>query len=91
VVLRKCALSKQQIRIAFEKQPFGEIELLVTQKLLDVLKGIATQELDSEDWLRQEGRLSNRSYEDVRVATLEFLDTDVFNVSIENCASFLDP
>jgi hypothetical protein len=27
----------------------------------------------------------------MRVATLEFLDTDVFNVWIENCASFLDP
>ena len=27
----------------------------------------------------------------MRVAILEFLDTDIFNVSIENCASFLDP
>ncbi len=27
----------------------------------------------------------------VRVAILEFLDTDVFNVSVENCVSFLDP
>jgi hypothetical protein len=27
----------------------------------------------------------------MRVAILDFLDTDVFNVSIENCVSFLDP
>jgi hypothetical protein len=27
----------------------------------------------------------------VRVAILEFLDTDVFNISVENCVSFLDP
>ena len=27
----------------------------------------------------------------MRVAILEFLDTDIFNVSIENCTSFLDP
>jgi hypothetical protein len=27
----------------------------------------------------------------MRVAILEFLDTDVFDVSIENCVSFLDP
>src|SRR4029077_6130703 len=27
----------------------------------------------------------------MRVAVLEFLDTDVFNVSLENCVSFLDP
>ncbi len=27
----------------------------------------------------------------MRVAILEFLDTDVFDVSVENCVSFLDP
>ena len=27
----------------------------------------------------------------MRVSILEFLDTDVFNVSVENCISFLDP
>jgi hypothetical protein len=27
----------------------------------------------------------------MRVTILEFLDTDIFNVSIENCVSFLDP
>jgi hypothetical protein len=36
-------------------------------------------------------KLSNRSYEQVRVSILEFLDIDVFNVSVENCISFLDP
>ncbi len=36
-------------------------------------------------------QLSGRSYEQMRVAILEFLDTDVFSVSIENCVSFLDP
>src|SRR5271156_922581 len=36
LVLRKCAPEKQQqIRSIFEKQPFGELERLVTQKLLD--------------------------------------------------------
>src|SRR5208337_1310475 len=92
LVLRKCKLDKQkQIRTIFERQPFGELELLVTQKLLDVVKGVARQELDSESWLRLVGRLNNRSYEEMRVAILEFLDTDVFNVSTENCVSFLDP
>ena len=92
LVLRKCKPGKQeQVRTVFEKQPFGELELLVTQKLLDVVKGVARQELESENWLRLVGRFSNRSYEEMRVAILEFLDTDIFNVSIENCASFLDP
>jgi transcriptional regulator with XRE-family HTH domain len=53
LILRKCAPAKEkQIRVIFEKQPFGELERLVTQKLLD---------------------------------------TDVFNLSPENCVSFLDP
>jgi hypothetical protein len=34
---------------------------------------------------------SGRSYEQMRVAILEFLDTEVFNISVENCVSFLDP
>lgn len=92
LVLRKCKLDKQwQIRLIFERQPFGEIELLVTQKLLDVAKGVAKKELETENWLRLVGSLNKRSYEEMRVAILEFLDIDVFNVSIEHCTSFLDP
>jgi len=92
LVLRKCKPDKQkQILTIFEKQPFGELERLVTQKLLDVVKRVAREELESENWLRLVARLSNRSYPEMRVAILDFLDTDVFNVSIESCASFLDP
>jgi transcriptional regulator with XRE-family HTH domain len=92
LILRKCAPTKEgQIRGIFEKQPFGELERLVTQKLLDVAKRVAKEELDSENWLHLVARLSHRSYEDMRVSVLEFLDTDIFNVSAENCVSFLDP
>ena len=92
LVLSKCKPDKQkQIAAIFEKQPFGELELLVTQKLLDVVKKVARHELESENWLRLVARLSHRSYEEMRVGILEFLDTDIFNVSIENCVSFLDP
>ncbi len=92
LILRKCKPYQQnQIRVIFEKQPFGELERLVTQKLLDVVKRVAKEELQSENWLHLVARLSNRSYEEMRVAILEFLDTEVFDVSIENCVSFLDP
>ena len=92
LVLRKCKPGRQeQMRAIFERQPFGEVERLVTQKLLDVVKRVAREELESENWLRLVARLSNRSYEGMRVSILEFLDTDVFDVSIENCVSFLDP
>jgi transcriptional regulator with XRE-family HTH domain len=92
LILRKCAPGQRQhIRAIFEKQPFGELERLVTQKLLDVVKRVAKQELQSEKWLRLVARLSGRSYEETRVSILEFLDTDVFRVSAEDCVSFLDP
>ncbi len=92
LILRKCLPDKEkQIRAIFEKQPFGELERLVTQKLLDVVKRVTKEELESENWLHLVARLSGRSYEEMRVIILEFLDTNVFNVSIENCVSFLDP
>src|SRR2546427_1048626 len=92
LLLRKCKPDQQkQMRAIFEKQPFGEFERLVTQKLLDVVKGVAKRELESENWLRLVARLNGRSFEQMRVITLEFLDTDVFSVSIENCIAFMDP
>jgi transcriptional regulator with XRE-family HTH domain len=92
LILRKCAPNKEkQIQAIFEKQPFGELERLVTQKIMDVVKRVAKKELESEDWLREVARLSNRDYEQMRVIILEFLETDIFHVSIENCVSFLEP
>jgi transcriptional regulator with XRE-family HTH domain len=92
LILRKCDSARQrELRRIFEKEPFGELERLVTQKLLNVAQGVAKEELQSEEWLRLMAQLSGRSYEQMRVAILEFLDTDVFNVSAGNCISFLDP
>jgi transcriptional regulator with XRE-family HTH domain len=92
LVLRKCDPERQmEVRRIFAKEPFGELERLVTQKLLDVAQGIAREELRNEDWLRRMAQLSGRSYQQMRVAVLEFLDTDVFHVSVENCVAFLDP
>jgi len=92
LILRKCQPdTERHVRAVFEKEPFGELERLVTQKLLDVVKGLAQQELEHESWLRTLAELGGRSYEAMRVLVLEFLDTDMFHVSIENCVSFLDP
>jgi transcriptional regulator with XRE-family HTH domain len=92
VILRKCLPDKEkQVRAIFEKQPFGELERLVTQKLLDVIKKVAKEELKSENWLHLVARIAGRSYEQMRVTLLEFLDTDVFSLSPENCVSFMDP
>jgi transcriptional regulator with XRE-family HTH domain len=92
LILRTCnPETREHVRAIFEKQPFGELERLVTQTLLDVVKRVAKDELDNDYWLRMVAQLSGRSYEEMRVVVLEFLDTDIFHVSAENCVSFLDP
>ena len=91
VVLRKCEPERlPEVSRIFEKEPFGELERLVTQKLLDVAQGVARGKISSEDWLRRMARLSGRGYEQIRRAIPVFLESDVFSVSVENCVSFLD-
>ena len=92
LMLRKCEPERrEEVRRIFDRDPFGELERLVTQKLLDVVQGVAREELRGADWLRAMAQLNNRGYEQMRVAVLEFLDTDIFHVSPESCLSFLDP
>jgi len=92
LVLRKCPPARaKEMRSIFERESLGELERLITQKLLDLAKKIAREELDSESWLRLTARLSGRSHEQMRVLVLEFLDTDLFNLSTKDCVSFLDP
>lgn len=92
LILRKCEPGgRKEIRGIFEKEPFGELERLVTQKLLEVAKSVAKEGLGNEEWLRLMARLSGRSHGRMRVAILEFLGADVLNVSVGNCVSFLDP
>lgn len=92
LILHKCVRAKHAyVRAIFEKEPFGEIERLVTQKLLDVAKQIAREELDDVKWLRLVAKLSKRSYEQTRVQILALLKADVFSVSVDNCVFFLEP
>ena len=92
LILRKCKSEKtNQLRSIFQKEPCGEIERLVTQKLLDVAKGVAKEEWKNEDWLRVVARLNQKSFQEMRVIVLEFLDTNIFNLSVQNFAYFLEP
>jgi transcriptional regulator with XRE-family HTH domain len=92
VILRKCHPDRQaHVRAIFDQQAFGELERLVTQRVLEVLQAVAKEELENDYWLRMVADLSGRSFEEMRVIVLEFLDTDVFHLSREQCISFLDP
>ena len=54
LILRKCSAAKRkQITNIFEREPFGEFERFVTQKLLDVAKRVAKEELEDENWIHR--------------------------------------
>ncbi len=92
LILRKCQRSKaKEVAAIFETAPFGELERLVTQKLLEVAKSVASKELGNEDWLRAVTQNTGRRYNQMRVLVMEFLDTTAFQVSLENYTWFLDP
>lgn len=92
LVLRKCAPGmRDEVRAIFEQQPFGTLEQLVARKLLETVQEIARNELDSENWIRLAARVGGRGDREMRVLVLEFLDTDIFDISSEGCVAFLDP
>ena len=92
LILAKCVAQKRdEVRGVFERHPFGTLERLITQKLLDVVQRIARQELDSEKWIRLVAPVGSRTHEEMRVIVLDFLDADIFQVSRESCVAFMDP
>lgn len=91
LILQKCAASRRgEVRVIFEKEPFGELERLVTQTLFDIAKGIANDQLQNEEGLRLMARLSGRTPEQIREADCDFLNAIGFDVSVEACAWFLE-
>jgi transcriptional regulator with XRE-family HTH domain len=92
LILRKCNRDKvRAVRAIFEKQTFGELERLVTQKLLDVAKWVAREEVDNAYWLRMVSQGSMQTQEETRDKVLAFLDTDIFRILAEESAAFLEP
>lgn len=92
LILRKCERRKQvQVREIFNQEPFGILERLVTQKLLDVAQRIASEERENQKWLQLVARITDQKYRRMRAMMIEFLETDVFHVTAESCISFLDP
>ncbi len=89
LVRLKCKPEKQaQVQAILERQPFGEVERLITQKLFDVVRQVAREEPENEDWLRLMARVRNRRYEDMRVSILEFLDALVSTYRLKTVPPF---
>src|SRR5438128_12265686 len=72
LILRKCRRDKaKEIRSIFEKQAFGELERLVSETLLEVVKSVVKESVEREHWVRMVGRVGVRSYNEMRGMGLE--------------------
>jgi transcriptional regulator with XRE-family HTH domain len=91
LVLRKCNHARQrQMRDIFEKQPFGELEQLITRTLIEVVRSEARNHADDETWVRSIAKRGRNSYREMRVRMIDLLDSDP-RASIGDFSSFLDP
>jgi transcriptional regulator with XRE-family HTH domain len=91
LILRKCRPSRRrQMRAIFEKQPFGELEQLVTRTLIEVVRGEARAHARDDAWVRSIATRGRNSYRQMRVRMIELLDSDP-RASIGDFSPFLDP
>ena len=76
-MLRKCRPERaDHVRAIVERQAFGELERLITQKLLDVAKRVVKDELANEKGIRAVAKRAGRSHEALRVRDLDpFIDS----------------
>ena len=92
LIVRKCVPAKRaSVRAIFEREPFGALEHLVIQKLLDVVKNVAREELADDQWLRRVARLGRCNDTQMRVIVLDFLEAEALSISADHCVAFLDP
>jgi hypothetical protein len=96
LVLRKCALaSRARVRVIVEREPFGELERLVGQKLLDVARVVTVEHTAgdraaSRKWLRLTALLLKCSYEQVRAKVRKLTTTEVFSLCADSSVPLLD-
>jgi hypothetical protein len=91
LVLSKCRRPQQrQMRDIFEKQPFGELEQLITRTLIEVVRGEARQHADDEAWVRSIAKTGRNSYHEMRVRMIDLLDSEP-GAAIGDFSYFLDP
>ncbi len=91
LVLRKCRhASQRQMRAIFEKEPFGELEQIVTRTLIEVVRGEARAHARDDEWVRSIARSGRNTYREMRVRVIDLLESDP-RASIGDFSTFLDP
>src|SRR2546428_6715862 len=91
LILRKCRPARvRQMRAIFEKQPFGELEQIVTRTLITIVRDETRAHARDETWLRTIARRGRDTYREMRVRMIDLLDSDP-RASLGDFSLFLDP
>ena len=91
LILGKCNRRHQkQMRSLFEKDPFGEVERLITRTLVEVVREEARTHARDEQWLRKIAEGSGQNYRTMRVRLIDVLDNDP-SASIADFMLFIEP
>lgn len=91
LILRKCDSDRRaDVRRIFEKESFGEIERLITQRIVDVAQEIVREQMNRAEWLRAMCDISGRSSAGLNSAVQAFLDEDVLFNATDVCVSMLE-
>ena len=91
LILFKCRPARmRQMRAIFEKQPFGELEQMITRTLIAIVRDEVRAHARDETWLRTITRRGRDSYREMRVRRIDLLDSDP-RASLSDFSLFLDP
>jgi len=91
LILRKCRPARlRQMRAIFDKQPFGELEQIVTRTLINIVRDEARTHARDESWLRTIAKSGRDTYRQMRVRRIDLLDSDP-RASLGDFSLFLEP
>ena len=90
LLLELCQPGKARLLGRRLAKPDGaELECLIVQRLLEVARGFVSRRLEDEVGLRVAATREGRSYLDVRMRLLEFLDVTADSVTARDCEDFI--
>ncbi len=90
LILGKCQRREKKIRAIFEKDPFGELERLITRTLIEVIRDEARTHARDETWLHSLASTAGQSYRKMRVQLIDLLDSDP-SASFGDFTPFIGP
>jgi len=91
LVLRKCRpATKAAMRAIFEKEPFGNVERLVTRTLIEAIREESRDHARDQTWLQSIAANSGLSYRKMRVRLIDLLDSDPA-ASVGDFSDFIEP